>query len=91
MKYSTEDKIFWMDRWKVGLFGQDRIKVFKGQLNDCKGTLSVALSTATVYVFPREITISFQLLLIADSHWQYHDEPTGKFNARDEGCDTAAE
>jgi hypothetical protein len=50
MRHSTADKIFWMDRWNVGLFGQDRIKTFKGQLNDCKGTLSVALSTATLYV-----------------------------------------
>jgi hypothetical protein len=50
MRHSTEEKTFWMDRWRVGLFGQDRITTFKGQLNDCKGTLSVALSTATVYV-----------------------------------------
>lgn len=26
MKHSTEDKIFWVDRWKIGLFGQERIK-----------------------------------------------------------------
>ena len=31
-----------MDRWKVGLFGQERINTFKGQLNDCKSTLNVA-------------------------------------------------
>jgi Fungal N-terminal domain of STAND proteins len=52
MRHSTEEKTFWVDRWRVGLFGQDRIKTIKGQLNDCKSTLSVALSTATVYVFP---------------------------------------
>jgi hypothetical protein len=57
MRRSTEDKIFWTNRWRVGLFGQDRIKTFKGQLNDCKGTLSVALSTATVYVSSRGIGI----------------------------------
>jgi hypothetical protein len=34
----------------MGLFGQERIKIFKGQLNACKGTLSVAVSTSTVYV-----------------------------------------
>jgi hypothetical protein len=50
MRHSTEEKTFWMDRWRVGLFGQERIQTFKGQLNDCKGTLSMALSTATMYV-----------------------------------------
>lgn len=48
-KHSTEDKLFWVDRWKVGFFGPERIKTFRGQLSDCKGTLSVALSTATMY------------------------------------------
>jgi hypothetical protein len=48
MRHSTKDKTFWVDRWRVGLFGQERIKTFKGQLNDCKGTLTVALSTTTV-------------------------------------------
>src|SRR5947208_9673826 len=51
MRHSTEEKTFWMDRWRVGLFGQERIKAFKGKLNDCKGTLNIALSTATIYVF----------------------------------------
>jgi hypothetical protein len=50
MKHSTEDKMFWMDRWRVGLFGLERIKTFKAQLGDCKSTLTVALSTATTYV-----------------------------------------
>jgi Fungal N-terminal domain of STAND proteins len=49
-KHSQEDKIFWMHRWKIGLFGQERIKTFKGQLGDCKNTLNVALSTATLFV-----------------------------------------
>ncbi|MCJ1314317.1 hypothetical protein MMC25_007998, partial [Agyrium rufum] len=47
-KYSKEDKLFWISRWKIGLFGQDRIKTFKGQLKDCKSTLNVALTTATL-------------------------------------------
>ena len=50
MRHSTEDKTFWMDRWRVGLVGQERIKTFTGQLNDCKSTLTVALSTTTMYV-----------------------------------------
>lgn len=52
MRHSTGDKTFWMDRWRVGLFGQERIKTFKGQLDDCKSTLNVALSTASMYVLP---------------------------------------
>jgi hypothetical protein len=48
-------KTVWMDRWRLGLFGQDRIKTFKGQLSDCKSTLSMALSTISGYVsFPME-------------------------------------
>ncbi|KAF2686546.1 hypothetical protein K458DRAFT_476409 [Lentithecium fluviatile CBS 122367] len=54
MKHSTEDKLFWMDRWKVGLFGVEHIKTFRGQLSDCKGTLSVALSTATILTTSRQ-------------------------------------
>ncbi|KAL3427465.1 hypothetical protein PVAG01_00974 [Phlyctema vagabunda] len=50
MKHSKKDKIFWISRWKIGLFGPDRIKNFKGQLNDCKSTLTIALSTATLLV-----------------------------------------
>ena len=48
MKRSTKEKTFWIERWRVGLFGQERIKTFRGQLNDCKSTLSVALSTASM-------------------------------------------
>lgn len=50
MEHSTGDKMFWIDRWKIGLFGLQRIKTFKGLLSDSKGTLSVALSTATMYL-----------------------------------------
>jgi len=52
MKHSTEEKTFWMDRWRIGLLGQERIRTFKGQLGDYKATLTVALSTATMYAFP---------------------------------------
>ncbi|KAF1809327.1 hypothetical protein P152DRAFT_403517 [Eremomyces bilateralis CBS 781.70] len=48
MNRSKDDKMFWVSRWRVGLFGQERIKTFKGQLSDCKSTLSVALATATL-------------------------------------------
>ncbi|KAF1982496.1 hypothetical protein K402DRAFT_362588 [Aulographum hederae CBS 113979] len=44
-KDSTQDKMFWVKRWKVGVFGQDRIKAFRGNLNDCKSTLIVAILT----------------------------------------------
>lgn len=40
--------MFWKDKWKVGLFGLERIKTFRAQLGDCKATLSVALSTMTM-------------------------------------------
>lgn len=61
MRHSSEDKTFWVDRWRVGIFGQERIKTLKGQLNDCKSILSVSLSTASMYVFSS--TLDF------DSSW----------------------
>ena len=54
MKHSKEDKMFWLTRWKVGFIGPDRIKTFRGQLNDCKSTLSIAFSTTTLYVQPKK-------------------------------------
>src|SRR5947208_1352024 len=53
MKHSKQDKIFWISRWKIRLFGQERIKTFKGQLNGCKSTLNVTLTTATLFVPPQ--------------------------------------
>lgn len=58
LKHSKEDKLFWISRWKIGLFGQERIKTFKGQLSDCKGTLSVSLSTATLCVRYRQTLLA---------------------------------
>jgi hypothetical protein len=59
MKHSKEDKIFWISRWKIGLFGQEKIKTFKAQLNDCKSTLNVALTTATLFVSHRTTLILY--------------------------------
>lgn len=56
-KRSIGDKMFWVDRWRVGLFGQDRIKTLRGQLNDSKATLNVALSTANMYVMSLQLII----------------------------------
>jgi hypothetical protein len=50
MKHSKTDKIFWISRWKIGLFGQERIKAFTRQLTVCKSTLNIALTTATLSV-----------------------------------------
>jgi hypothetical protein len=50
IKHSSEEKTFWIDRWRGGFFGQERIKAFEGQLSDCKRTLNMALSTASTYV-----------------------------------------
>ena len=52
-KHSKEDKLFWMIQWKIGLFGQERINTFRGQLNDCKSTLNIALTVASLCVSPR--------------------------------------
>ncbi|KAI9674004.1 MAG: hypothetical protein M1822_009581 [Bathelium mastoideum] len=54
MRHSSGDKTFWLDRWRVGLFGQERIKTFKGRLSDYKNTLSVTLSTATIITTTRQ-------------------------------------
>lgn len=52
MRHSSETKTFWLDRWKVAMLGQERAKAFRGQLSDCKSTLSVALSAVTTYGYP---------------------------------------
>ncbi|KAF3005618.1 hypothetical protein E8E13_002567 [Curvularia kusanoi] len=53
-KHSTKEKMFWYDKWKVGLFGLERIKAFRGQIEACKNTLNVALSTSTVLTTCRQ-------------------------------------
>lgn len=50
-RHAVEEDTFWVDRWRVSLSGEERIRAFKGQLNLCKDTLAVALSTATRCVF----------------------------------------
>ncbi|KAH8889899.1 hypothetical protein GQ53DRAFT_842471 [Thozetella sp. PMI_491] len=52
--HSEDEKIFWQDRWRVGLFGLERIKALNGQLSNCKGTLTVALTTATAIKMARQ-------------------------------------
>ena len=50
-RHATKQKGFWTDwayRARVGVFEQGTIRVFKGRLNDCKSTLSVALNTSSV-------------------------------------------
>jgi hypothetical protein len=86
MEHSTEDKMFWMDRWEVGLFGLERIKTFRGQLSDCKGTLSVALSTATMYLCP-----VVQVYVVFSDMFQHYNIPSRAFDARDEGHDAPTE
>jgi small nuclear ribonucleoprotein (snRNP)-like protein len=61
MRHSTVDKAFWVNRWRVALFRQEKIAAFKGQLNGYKSTLNMALSTATMYV-------PLSLLLHGDSN-----------------------
>ncbi|GAD98457.1 hypothetical protein TSTA_125090 [Paecilomyces variotii No. 5] len=45
-KQALEEDTFWVDRWRVSLSGQERIMAFQAQLNLCRDTLAVALSTA---------------------------------------------
>ncbi|KAF2016554.1 hypothetical protein BU24DRAFT_422914 [Aaosphaeria arxii CBS 175.79] len=61
MRRSTGDKMFWVDRWKVALFGLERINTFKGQLSAYKATLSVALSTATIITTARQENLMKEL------------------------------
>lgn len=85
MKHSTEDKLFWMDRWMVGLLGLEHIKTFRGQLSDCKGTLSVALSTATMYpILPLQI-------YYAPDKLQSYDVPSRESHEVDEGYNASTE
>ncbi|KAJ0415416.1 hypothetical protein BJY00DRAFT_293548 [Aspergillus carlsbadensis] len=57
MRHSTEEKTFWADRWRVGLFGLQKIAAFQGRLGDCKMTITVALSTATYMKTTRQDNI----------------------------------
>lgn len=47
------------DRLKVSMFGQERMQALRAQLSDCKGTLNVALSTATLWVFVADTLVRF--------------------------------
>lgn len=51
MRHATKHQAFWAewtDRVRVGVFELGKIKVLKGRLDNCKGTINVALSTSTV-------------------------------------------
>ncbi|EED18791.1 hypothetical protein TSTA_125090 [Talaromyces stipitatus ATCC 10500] len=51
--YSVENNTFWMNQWRQSFSGQERTAAFKGQLNLCKDTLAVALSTVSIELTPR--------------------------------------
>ncbi|RYN21506.1 hypothetical protein AA0112_g10182 [Alternaria arborescens] len=70
-KHSTKDKMFWMDRWKLGLFGLERIKIFREQLGNCKSTLSIALSTATTVTMFRQDNVMQEM---KDMMLKYHED-----------------
>lgn len=50
LRHSADDKIFWTDRWRIGMFGEARIKSFRDRLATDKATLSLALQTDGLYV-----------------------------------------
>ncbi|KAI9695778.1 MAG: hypothetical protein M1820_008451 [Bogoriella megaspora] len=54
VRHSGDGEASTIDRWRVALFGQERIRTLRGQLNDCKSTLTVALSTATTITMIRQ-------------------------------------
>ena len=65
-----------MDRWRESLFGRERMETFKGQLNDCKSMLNVALLTATMYVSSPGIRdMALLLQHLADMHSQHQNDP----------------
>ncbi|KAF2022976.1 hypothetical protein EK21DRAFT_105536 [Setomelanomma holmii] len=65
-----QTQMFWMVRWKVGLFGLERIKTFREQLGDCKSTLTVALSTATTLTMSRQENVMQEM---KDMMLKYHE------------------
>jgi hypothetical protein len=52
MKHSTEDKTFWWDRVRAGYLGEAKTNSFRAQLSTSKATISMALNTSILYVFP---------------------------------------
>ena len=80
--------MFWMDRWKIALFGLEQINTFRGQISAYKGTISVALSTATMYI-PSNTQIYATVHL--PNILQPHHVPPGEPNERDEGDDATTE
>jgi hypothetical protein len=49
-KHSTEEKMHWWDRAKVGFFGAKKVEALITDLNTCKATISLALNSANLYV-----------------------------------------
>jgi hypothetical protein len=54
MRHSTETKTFWWDRVRAGYFGEKSTEAFLRRLGASKATVSVALSSAILYVFPAQ-------------------------------------
>jgi Fungal N-terminal domain of STAND proteins len=50
MRHSSESKTFWWDQVRAGYFGEAKVQTFTRQLAACKATVSIALSTANLYV-----------------------------------------
>jgi Fungal N-terminal domain of STAND proteins len=63
MSHSSETKTFWWDQVRAGYFGEAKVQAFTRELAACKATVSVALNTANLYVFPN--THSFQEVVVA--------------------------
>ena len=69
MEHSTPGKPSQRDRWKIGLFKQERMKTLRGQLVDCKETLNITLQTATLFVgILFHLTLNTDPLIVSRHH-----------------------
>jgi hypothetical protein len=51
-RHSTDDKVHWWDRVRVGLFAERDIELLRRQLEQCKVTINTAIDTMTLCVTP---------------------------------------
>lgn len=52
ISHSTDERMNWWDRTKVGLFAEPEVSALSEQLRTCKETMNAAVTTATLYGAP---------------------------------------
>lgn len=60
-RHSTEDKIHWWDRVRVGLFAERDIETLRKQLEQCITTTNTAISTTNLLVNVRSIKMTEEI------------------------------